>query len=75
MPVIGDPVTVRYGKADKQLYVFAASREMPLVHHWSVAQGRYFTDVEDRDPGSAGGDRAQGAPAFFPEVANPWVGN
>jgi macrolide transport system ATP-binding/permease protein len=39
MPVIGDPVTVRYGKADKQIYVFAASEEMPLVHHWRVAQG------------------------------------
>lgn len=71
MPVIGDPVTVRYGKADKQLYVFAASQEMPLVHHWSVAQGRYFTDVEDRDlaPLVVIGHKAY--QHFFPEVANP----
>lgn len=49
MPVIGDPITVRYGKADKHIYVFAASQEMPLVHHWAVAQGRYFTEAEDQD--------------------------
>jgi len=71
MPVIGDPVTVRYGKADKQVYVFAASEEMPLVHHWRVAQGRYFTDVEDRDlaPLVVIGHKAH--QHFFPEVANP----
>ena len=71
MPVIGDPVTVRYGKADKQVYVFAASEEMPLVHHWRVAQGRYFTEVEDRDlaPLVVIGHKAH--QHFFPEVANP----
>src|SRR5256885_7044515 len=46
MPVIGDPITVRYGKADKQIYVFAASEEMPLVHHWKLAQGRYYTEAD-----------------------------
>lgn len=71
MPVIGDPVTVRYGKADKQLYVFAASQEMPLVHHWKVAQGRYFTDTEDRDlaPLVVIGHKAH--QHFFPDTPNP----
>ncbi len=49
LPVIGDPVTVRHGRADKQLYVFAASEEMPAVHHWPLAQGRYYSAAEDRD--------------------------
>ena len=48
MPVIGDPVTVRRGNADRQLYVFAASRDMPAVHHWNVERGRYYSDAEDR---------------------------
>ncbi|CAB5716300.1 Macrolide export ATP-binding/permease protein MacB [Delftia tsuruhatensis] len=71
MPVIGDPITVRYGKADKQIYVFAASEEMPLVHHWKVAQGRYFTEAEDRDlaPLVVLGHKAHRH--FFPDTPNP----
>lgn len=71
MPVIGDPVTVRYGKADKQIYVFAASEEMPLVHHWKLAQGRYYTGAEDRDlaPLVVLGHKAHAH--FFPDTPNP----
>ncbi|MPT49562.1 MULTISPECIES: ABC transporter permease [Delftia] len=71
MPVIGDPITVRYGKADKQIYVFAASEEMPLVHHWKVAQGRYYTEAEDRDlaPLVVLGHKAH--QHFFPDTPNP----
>lgn len=49
MPVIGDPITVRYGSVDRQVYVFAGGAEMPAIHHWAVAEGRFFTPVEDRD--------------------------
>ncbi|MDV2117815.1 ABC transporter permease [Alcaligenes faecalis] len=49
MPVIGDPITVRRGSVDRQVYVFAANETMPDVHHWPLAQGRYYTDAEDRD--------------------------
>ena len=71
MPVIGDPITVRYGKADKQIYVFAASEEMPLVHHWKLAQGRYYTEAEDRDlaPLVVLGHKAH--QHFFPDTPNP----
>lgn len=48
LPVIGDPITVRRGSADRQVYVFAASQEMPAVHRWPVALGRYYSDAEDR---------------------------
>ena len=71
MPVIGDPITVRYGNADKQVYVFAASEEMPLVHHWKPKLGRYYTDTEDRDlaPLVVLGHKAH--KHFFPDTPNP----
>lgn len=49
MPVIGDPLTVRYGNVSREVYVFAADEDMPSIHHWSVAQGRSYTEAEDRD--------------------------
>jgi len=71
LPVIGDPVTVRYGSVDKQLYVFAASEEMPAVHHWSVAQGRFYTAAEDHDlaPLVVLGHKAW--QHFFPDTPHP----
>lgn len=71
LPVIGDPVTVRYGSADKQLYVLAASEEMPAVHHWSVAQGRFYTQAEDLDlaPLVVLGHKAW--KHFFPDTPHP----
>ncbi|TFL11534.1 ATP-binding cassette domain-containing protein [Pusillimonas caeni] len=49
LPVIGDPLTVRHGNVNRGIYVFSASEEMPSVHQWDVAQGRFYTDAEDRD--------------------------
>ena len=71
MPIIGDPITVRYGRTDRQVYVFASSKDMPEVHHWKLAQGRYFTDVEDRDlaPLVVLGHKARAH--FFPDMPNP----
>lgn len=71
LPVIGDPITVRYGSADKQMYVFAASEEMPAVHHWPVALGRYYTDAEDQDlaPLVVLGHKAR--LHFFPDEPKP----
>lgn len=71
LPVIGDPITVRYGSADKQIYVFAASEEMPAVHHWPVALGRYYTDAEDQDlaPLVVLGHKAR--LHFFPDEPKP----
>lgn len=71
LPVIGDPITVRYGSADRQVYVFAASAQMPLVHHWPVALGRYYTEAEDHDlaPLVVLGYKAHRH--FFPDTPNP----
>lgn len=48
MPVIGDPLTVRYGNVARSVYVFAANAGMPSMHHWRVSEGRYYTWEEDR---------------------------
>ena len=48
MPVIGDPITVRFSNVSLQVYVFAANEEMPSMHHWRVAEGRYYTAQEDQ---------------------------
>ncbi len=71
MPVIGDPIPVRYGNADRVLYVFAAGEVMPRVHHWSVALGRYFTEAEDHDlaPLVVLGHKAR--LHFFPDQPDP----
>ncbi|WP_121453840.1 MacB family efflux pump subunit [Acidovorax sp. 106] len=71
MPVIGDPTPVRYANVERQLYVFAASEDMPRVHHWPVAQGRYYTAAEDRDmaPLVVLGHKASGQ--FFPDTPSP----
>ncbi|WP_099657350.1 MacB family efflux pump subunit [Acidovorax sp. 56] len=71
MPVIGDPTPVRYANVERQLYVFAASEDMPRVHHWQVAQGRYYTAAEDRDmaPLVVLGHKA--GEQFFPDTPSP----
>ena len=71
MPVIGDPIPVRHGNAERQVYVFAASEDMPRVHHWKVAQGRYYSATEDRDlaPLVVLGHKARAQ--FFPDHPNP----
>ena len=71
MPVIGDPITVRHGNVDRQVYVFAASERMPAVHHWRLAQGRYYTAAEDRElaPLVVLGHKAKAH--FFPDTPNP----
>ena len=71
LPVIDDLATVRYGSVDRQIYVFGVSEEMPAIHHWPVAAGRYYTDAEDRDlaPLVVLGHKAK--LQFFPDVASP----
>lgn len=71
MPVIGDPILVRHQNVDKQIYVFASPYIMPLVHHWRVAQGRFFTEAEDRGlaPVVVLGHNIYHD--FFPHLSNP----
>ena len=49
LPVIGDPLIVRYSKCHREIYVFAASEDMPTTSSLAGLQGRYYTAAEDRD--------------------------
>ncbi len=71
MPVIGDPILVRHRNVDKQIYVFASPYIMPLVHHWRVAQGRFFTEGEDRELTPVVVLGHQIYRSFFPHLSNP----
>lgn len=71
MPVIGDPIPVRQGNVERQVYVFAASEDMPAVHHWKVAQGRYYTAAEDRDLAALVVLGHKAHQQFFPDTPNP----
>lgn len=49
MPTIGDPVTIRYGNRDARVYSQGITTDMPSIHKWPVAQGRFFTEREMRE--------------------------
>jgi len=71
MPVIGDPISVRRGNVERNLYVFAGTEAMPRMHRWPVAVGRFFNAQEDRDlaPLVVLGHKAR--ENFFPDGADP----
>ena len=71
MPVIGDPISVRRGNMERNLYVFAGTEAMPRMHHWPLAAGRFFSDREDSDlaPLVVLGHKAR--EHFFPGGADP----
>ncbi|WP_210768829.1 ABC transporter permease [Zestomonas carbonaria] len=71
MPVIGDPAMVRYGNVARSVYTFSSSEEMPRIHHWPVAVGRFFSAAEDKAmaPVVVLGHKAR--EQFFPGIANP----
>lgn len=47
MPVARDPAMVRHGNVAWQADTIAATHTWPAIHHWPVAEGRFFTEAED----------------------------
>nr|WP_312989937.1 ABC transporter permease [Comamonas koreensis] len=47
MPVARDPAMVRFGNVAWQADTIAATHAWPSIHHWPVAEGRFFSEVED----------------------------
>ena len=71
MPVIGDPISVRYGNVDRNIYVFAGSEELPEIFNWPAARGRFFTrrEHEELAPVVVVGHKSY--QSFFPGVEDP----
>lgn len=67
LPVIGDPLMVRYGNIGREVYTFASAWTMPQIHHWRVVEGRFYTHREDqeRTPVAVLGHQAR--QQFFPD--------
>ena len=47
MPVARDPAMVRAGNVSWQADTIAATAAWPAIHHWNLAEGRFFTVAED----------------------------
>ncbi|RDI06591.1 MacB family efflux pump subunit [Comamonas sp. AG1104] len=47
MPVARDPAMLRHGNVAWQADTIAATHTWPAIHHWPVAEGRFFTEAED----------------------------
>nr|WP_239482253.1 ABC transporter permease [Pseudomonas insulae] len=47
-PVIGNPLNVQYGNVARDIYVYASNEQLPGIHHWPLAAGRFFTASENR---------------------------
>lgn len=49
MPVIGDPAMLRHGARSRPVYVVASTADLPAIHHWPVARGRFHIAAENRE--------------------------
>ncbi len=49
MPVIGDPAMLRRGAYSRPVYVVASTADLPAIHRWPVAQGRFHIAAENRE--------------------------
>lgn len=67
LPVIGDPLVVRYGNIDREVYTFASAFTMPQIHHWRVAEGRFYTNREDQERTPVAVLGHQSRQQFFPD--------
>jgi len=49
MPVIGDPAMLRHGAYSRPVYVVASTADLPAIHRWPVARGRFHIAAENRE--------------------------
>lgn len=70
-PVIGNQLTVQYGNASRDIYVYSSNEQLPGIHHWPLALGRFFNAAEDESlaPVVVLGHKAR--KQFFRDEPNP----
>ncbi|WP_226687024.1 MacB family efflux pump subunit [Stutzerimonas stutzeri] len=49
MPILRDPALIRHGQQALQTEVLGVGEELPQIHHWPVAHGRFFSAAENRE--------------------------
>ncbi|MGB6006507.1 ABC transporter permease [Castellaniella sp.] len=49
MPVIGNLAMLRHGAYSRPAYVVASTSDLPAIHHWPVARGRFHIAAENRE--------------------------
>ncbi|CAM5197899.1 Pyoverdine export ATP-binding/permease protein PvdT OS=Castellaniella defragrans OX=75697 GN=HNR28_002114 PE=3 SV=1 [Castellaniella denitrificans] len=49
MPVIGNPAMLRHGAYLRPSYVVASTADLPAIHRWPVARGRFHIAAENRE--------------------------
>lgn len=69
--VIGNPLTVQYGNVSRDVYVYSSNEQLPAIHHWPLALGRFFNAGEDHSlaPVVVLGHKAR--QMFFRDEPNP----
>lgn len=70
-PVIGNALTVQYGNTSRDIYVYSSNAQLPAIHHWQLALGRFFNASEDQAlaPVVVLGHKAR--QVFFRDEPNP----
>lgn len=71
MPVIGNQAMLRHGAYSRAAYVVASTADLPAIHHWPVALGRFHIAAENRElaPVVVLGSRLRHR--LLPEVKDP----
>ncbi|MFP6848314.1 MAG: ABC transporter permease [Pseudomonas sp.] len=69
--VIGNPLPVQYGNVARDTYVYSSNEQLPAIHHWPLALGRFFNASEDDSlaPVVVLGHKAR--QVFFRDEPNP----
>lgn len=49
MPVLRDPALIRHGQQALQTEVLGVGENLPHIHRWPVARGRFFSAAENRE--------------------------
>ncbi|MGG2398929.1 MacB family efflux pump subunit [Pseudomonas sp. SH1-B] len=47
MPILRDPALIRHGQQALQTEVLGVGEQLPAIHHWPVARGRFFSAAEN----------------------------
>lgn len=49
MPILRDPALIRHGQQALQTEVLGVGEQLPAIHHWPVARGRFFSAAENNE--------------------------